>query len=109
MGRQIIETLAPVLKRNFVVMQVKGNLLADERKSALARFPSQYFKRICRVTMGDPSADFTAWVHQKLLAEKQVLAENEAKKKRAEQVRKKAEAERKKKVEAAKKARELAA
>merc|ERR1711920_60839 len=107
--RRILKALAPAVERNYVVMEVEKNLLAAERKKAVAMFPSQSFKRICQVRMGEPDEDFKAAVHESILKGKKTKAEAEAKRKRQERDRKKAEELRKKKAEAAKKAREDAA
>merc|ERR1712216_285852 len=107
--RRIIKALAPAVDRNYVVMEVKKNLLPEERKKALAMFPSHSFKRICQVRMGEPDDEFKAAVQDSILATKKAKAEAEAKRKRQERDRKKAEDLRKKKAEAAKKAREEAA
>merc|ERR1712087_425816 len=89
--RRIIKALAPALERNFVVMEVKKNLLPEERKKALASFPETLFKRICQARMGEPDDDFKAGVQDQILAKKKGKAEAEAKKKRAEAARKKAD------------------
>merc|ERR1712039_395595 len=102
----VLKALVPALDRNFVVMEVKRNLLAEERKKALAAFPGHSFRRVCQVRMGEPDEEFKAGVLDHILAEKKSKAENEAKKKRDARDRKKAEELRKKKAEAAKKERE---
>merc|ERR1712060_649832 len=71
--------------------EVKANLLAEERKKSLAAFPSQNFKRICQVRMGEPDEEFKAGVTEQILAGKRAKAEEE-KKKKAELAKKKAEA-----------------
>merc|ERR1712060_799767 len=105
MGK-ILKALVPALDRNFVVMEVKKNLLADERKKVLAAFPAHSFRRVCQVRMGDPDEEFKAGVLDHILSEKKAKAEKEAKRKRDARDRKKAEELRKKKAEAAKKERE---
>merc|ERR1712217_478921 len=106
MGRRVLKALVPALDRNFVVMEVKKNLLADERKKALAAFPAHSFRRVCQVRMGEPDEDFKAGILDHILSEKKNKAEKEAQKKRDARDRKKAEELRKKKAEAAKKERE---
>merc|ERR1712061_171063 len=86
---RVISAIAPVLQRNYVVMEVKGNLLIDERKALLARFTSPNFKKVAQVAMGEPPADFKSYVQELLIKEKTVKAEAEAKKKKAEAIRKK--------------------
>merc|ERR1712087_1078375 len=93
--RRVLKALVPALDRNFVVMEVKKNLLSDERKKALAGFPGHSFRRICQVRMGDPDEEFKSGVLDQILAEKRAKAEREAKKKRDARDRKKAEKARK--------------
>merc|ERR1712217_908176 len=107
--RRIISSLAPALDRNFVVMEVKGNLLAESRKKVLARFPSACFNRICQVRMGEPDEEFKNGIQESILSGKKAEAEAVAKKKRAERQRQKEAEERKKKADAARKARDEAA
>mmetsp|Transcript_48803 Transcript_48803/g.111156 ORF Transcript_48803/g.111156 Transcript_48803/m.111156 type:complete len:891 (-) Transcript_48803:33-2705(-) len=102
---RVISAIAPALQRNYVVMEVKGNLLMDERKALLARFNSADFKKVAQVAMGEPPADFKSYVQELMLKEKTVKAEAEAKRKKAEATRKKLEEEKKRKAEEAKKKR----
>lgn len=69
--------LSPTLKRNFVCMELRGNLMSSERSAALARFPKDSFKRVAVVVVGQPPAPFVAKVHEKLLAEKVSKVEKE--------------------------------
>ncbi|CAE8592391.1 unnamed protein product, partial [Polarella glacialis] len=86
--RKIINTIAAAHKRNFVVMEVKGNLLAPERKELLSRFSSSSFQKVAQVMMGEPKADFKKKVLELLLKEKQEKSDGEFKVKKAEEVRK---------------------
>merc|ERR1712217_547852 len=94
--------------------EVKGNLLAEQRKATLDRFATNGFRRVAQVVMGEPPAEYKAKVQDKILADKKATAEAEWKKKKAEKERKKQleeqrrkiDEERKKRVEAAKKAKE---
>mmetsp|Transcript_1932 Transcript_1932/g.3663 ORF Transcript_1932/g.3663 Transcript_1932/m.3663 type:complete len:858 (+) Transcript_1932:76-2649(+) len=103
---EVMAEAAPATERNFVVMAVKGNLVAEDRKAALARFAGNGFTKVAKVIMGESTAEYKAWIQEQMLASKQLRAEAEARKKKAELARKKLEEERKKKAEAAKKARE---
>merc|ERR1719162_2441704 len=68
--QRTLEAIAPALARDFVHMELRSNLLATERKTALARFPSSNFKRVAVVAMGEPPQDFKAKTQEALLAEK---------------------------------------
>merc|ERR1712048_790514 len=43
--QRILYDVIPTMQRNFVVVDIKGNLLADERKAATARFSDCNFKK----------------------------------------------------------------
>jgi len=98
---RVITAIAPALQRNYVIMEVKGNLLSDDRKVTLAHFAN--FKKTAMVAVGEPSAEHLTWVREALLKEKKEKAMLEAKRKRAEASRKKAIEEQRKKAEAARK------
>jgi len=102
---EVMAEAAPVTERNFVVMAVKGNLIAEDRKAALARFAGNGFTKVAKVIMGESPAEYKDWIQEQMLASKRLKAEAEARKKKAELARKKLEDERRKKAEAARKAR----
>merc|ERR1712083_725670 len=89
-------------------MEVKGNLLKDERAEQLKRFKNTEFKKIAKVIIGTPPKAWVEAVHAEILAEKQkkIDADFEARKKERE--RKKTIEERRKKVEEQRKKMELA-
>merc|ERR1740130_1480524 len=92
--KKTLMELAALQPRNFVIMEVKGNLIKDERAKALAKFKSPVYKTVADVILNQPSADFKKIVHTKTLAAKQNKADQEAKskflvEKREWQVRKK--------------------
>merc|ERR1712139_558771 len=112
---------AAVVPRHYIVMEVKSNLVAAERKENLKRFTSPCFKKIAQVVMGQPPKEWIANVQETLLKQKQAVltaqhkqAQLEKQKKKAKEkrekelakMRKKAEAETKKRMEAAKKKKE---
>merc|ERR1719174_774963 len=101
--RKLLNVIAPTLNRNFLVMELKSNLISEERKAAIARFGD--FKKVGVVAMGEPSADYTAKVHADMLAEKKKKAEAEQKKKEKEEERKRLFQEKKRKAEEARKAK----
>merc|ERR1712048_782 len=104
--QHILKEVIPTMQRNFVVVDVKGNLLADERKAAIARFADSDFKKVAHVLIGEPSADFKKYVQGIVLKDKQEKADR---KKKLEVERKKAEELKKRKALEAKKAREAKA
>merc|ERR1711974_357550 len=105
---------APIQQRNFIVMEVKSNLLKDDRKELLAKWNSSGFKRKAAVMMGEPPLKFKKRVQELALKAKQEASDNEFKAKRAEEKRKKLlekrqkqlEKDRKKAAKAAKKKQE---
>eukprot|EP00929_Paragymnodinium_shiwhaense_P017201 TRINITY_DN1261_c4_g1_i1.p1 TRINITY_DN1261_c4_g1~~TRINITY_DN1261_c4_g1_i1.p1 ORF type:complete len:824 (-),score=378.51 TRINITY_DN1261_c4_g1_i1:179-2650(-) len=98
-ARRVVNSIASVVPRNYVVMEVKQNLLANDRKNNLKRFPGHAFKRVAKVVMGEPKAAFKTLVKDKILKDKQVKAEREWKNKQEEKARKKAAEQRKKEAE----------
>merc|ERR1712176_703127 len=70
--RRAIMSVAPLIPRNYVVMEVKQNLVAADRKEIMKRFQLPHFKHIAHVVMGEPKADFKERVHKKLLEAKQI-------------------------------------
>lgn len=94
----VLNCLAPVLPRNYLVMQVEGNLLAEERAAVLKRFANSNFKTVALVAVGEPPADFKAWVQNAVLQEKQAAADLALKAKKEELQKRKLEEERKKKL-----------
>merc|ERR1712085_87769 len=110
--QRVLRAVAPVVPRNYVVMEVKSNLIAEERKEVVRRFSAKMFKTTAHVVMGEPNEEFKKMQLDKLLKEKQEKetaawkakkAEKEKKKqlelrqKQLAEVKKKAEEERKKK------------
>merc|ERR1712060_840108 len=69
--RRVIHTIAPLIPRNYVVMEVRQNLIKTERKSMLNRFSATIFRRKAHVVMGEPPEDYKAKVRATLLKEKQ--------------------------------------
>merc|ERR1712066_563987 len=71
---QMVEAVTSFEKRNYISMQVKNNLVAEERKRMLGRFDPMDYKRIALVVMGEPPANFKAKAHNLLLDEKKKKA-----------------------------------
>merc|ERR1712050_435651 len=51
-ARSVISAIAPLAPRDYVVMEVKGNLIKAERAESLKRFKGPQFRRIAKVIMG---------------------------------------------------------
>merc|ERR1712066_884572 len=71
---QMIQVVTPIQKRNYVAMQVKKNLIAEERQKVLEQFDPAEFKRVAVVVMGEPPAAFKAKVHAAMLDAKKKTA-----------------------------------
>eukprot|EP00444_Apocalathium_aciculiferum_P005405 CAMPEP_0183413718 /NCGR_PEP_ID=MMETSP0370-20130417/21890_1 /TAXON_ID=268820 /ORGANISM="Peridinium aciculiferum, Strain PAER-2" /LENGTH=1097 /DNA_ID=CAMNT_0025596963 /DNA_START=30 /DNA_END=3319 /DNA_ORIENTATION=- len=69
--RRAVYSIAPLQARNYVVMEVKSNLIEDERKEILNRFSTGTFKKTALVTMGEPTADFKKRTTELVLKQKQ--------------------------------------
>ena len=82
--RQVIHAIAPCLHRNYIVMEVQKNLLAEDRRKALAAFNTQNFKRVAMVVMGEPPEEFKTEARENLLQARRdkVAAEVQRAKKR---------------------------
>merc|ERR1711948_253786 len=80
---QMIQVVTPIQKRNYVAMQVKKNLIAEERQKVLEQFDPAEFKRVAVVVMGEPPAAFKAKENDEWEAKKKKEQEEwEAKKKK---------------------------
>merc|ERR1712085_214185 len=93
--QRVLRAVAPVVPRNYVVMEVKSNLIAEERKEVVRRFSAKMFKTTAHVVMGEPNEEFKNMQLEKLLQEKQL----ELRQKQLAEVKKKAEEERKRKTD----------
>merc|ERR1711953_1304263 len=81
--RRVLDAVAPVQNRDYVVMELKGNLVEEDRQKLLERFPNS-FKKIACVVVGEPSADFKRHTQDIMLKEKQEKADAQFKKESAE-------------------------
>lgn len=110
--RRVLLAVAPLQPRNIIVMEVKCNLLKDERLKMMEVFPSWAFSRVARIIVGEPTAEFRKSVQHGILAERQENANKEFHAKKAiakrqreiEKQKKKIEKERKKAEKARQKA-----
>merc|ERR1712194_761916 len=77
-------------------MEVKDNLVAEDRKVNLQRFNMPHFKKIAKVMMGEPANDYKEKVYAQMLVDKQAKSDKEFKQAKIEKQRKKAIAKRQK-------------
>jgi len=101
--RRAVYTMAPLQARSYVVMEVKGNLLKDERKELLSKFDTPAFTKTAVVLVGEPSSEFKKKTLEMTLKKKQAASDAVFRSKLAEEKRKKAAAKRQKDQEKAKK------
>jgi len=57
-AKGMLRALCALQQRNYVVMEVKGNLVKEERAKALAPFKAAGFKTNAMVLVGPPSVEF---------------------------------------------------
>eukprot|EP00449_Zooxanthella_nutricula_P026642 CAMPEP_0198529256 /NCGR_PEP_ID=MMETSP1462-20131121/25646_1 /TAXON_ID=1333877 /ORGANISM="Brandtodinium nutriculum, Strain RCC3387" /LENGTH=808 /DNA_ID=CAMNT_0044259097 /DNA_START=1 /DNA_END=2423 /DNA_ORIENTATION=+ len=97
--RRVLQHVAPVQPRHFVVMEVKSNLVKQERTELLSRWAVPGFRKVALVLMADPPADFRKRSQELALKTKQDAADVEFKAKQEEEKRKKALEKRQKQLE----------
>eukprot|EP00927_Polykrikos_kofoidii_P012524 TRINITY_DN153_c0_g2_i1.p1 TRINITY_DN153_c0_g2~~TRINITY_DN153_c0_g2_i1.p1 ORF type:complete len:938 (+),score=215.02 TRINITY_DN153_c0_g2_i1:58-2814(+) len=85
--RRVINSIVSAVPRNYVVMEVKQNLVRSDRVENLKRFPKAIFQRSARIVMGEPSSKFKNLVKTKFLKEKQEKANVEWRLKKLEKER----------------------
>lgn len=103
--RKVLSAVAPTIPRNYLIMEVKSNLIAAERQEVIKKFNYPCYKTSARVVMGKPTGEFKTMVQDKILKEKQAKADAAWKAKKAAATHKKAAALRVK--EAQKKKKEM--
>mmetsp|Transcript_121530 Transcript_121530/g.343817 ORF Transcript_121530/g.343817 Transcript_121530/m.343817 type:complete len:817 (-) Transcript_121530:120-2570(-) len=106
-ARRLLTAVAPLVPRHYVVMEVKQNLVASDRKEILKRFPPRSFKKIATVMVGEPNKAYREVVKNKLLKVKQAKIDAEFKQKLA--VKEKARQAKKQQKELEEKRKKLAA
>merc|ERR1712151_643682 len=83
---RLLNAIAPTLNRDYVIMELKGNLVSEDRKAALAKFSK--FETTASVLVGEPDAEYKKLVQDLLLTEKKKKAVAEKKKNTMEAERK---------------------
>lgn len=106
--RRVINSIAPVMPRHYVVMEVKSNLIEEERRETIERFRSPHFKKVAHVVVGEPTEVFKQVQLDKLLQEKQEQADQVWKAKRVEEEKRRHVLKRQKELEAMRKRAEEA-
>lgn len=69
--RNAVYNIAPIVPRNYIIMEVKSNLCADGRKEYVERFRGRHFNKLACVIMGEPPEDFKKPQWDKMLVMKQ--------------------------------------
>mmetsp|Transcript_80420 Transcript_80420/g.209785 ORF Transcript_80420/g.209785 Transcript_80420/m.209785 type:complete len:545 (+) Transcript_80420:90-1724(+) len=86
---RVIQSIAPCVPRDYVLMEVKQNLCAEDRAANLKKFSSDKFTKVARVIVGKPPKAFVEKVHKTMLEQKQAKLEGEWNRRKAEKARKK--------------------
>jgi len=66
-------------KRNVLMMEVRGNLVKEDRKSMLNKFRQSHHRKIAEVMIGNPDDAFRERTQSRLLTEKQAEAQKKRK------------------------------
>lgn len=101
--RRTLQSVCGLQNRSYVVMEVKGNLLKEDRALALKKFDSNQFNIVAQVLVAEPDKDFKEKVHALILKQKQEASDKEFQAKKAEEAKKKLIEKRQKELEKAKK------
>merc|ERR1712238_547430 len=72
---RMIKNIAPLQKRNYVIMEVRNNLMKDARKKVISKFPSSVFRKVAQVQMGEPSIEFKKRAQELTLQRKQTASD----------------------------------
>merc|ERR1711998_383818 len=75
--KRALMELAVFQPRDFVIMEVKGNLIKDERAKALTKFKNAVFKTVAEVILSTPPSSFGKIVQAKVLKAKQDKSDQE--------------------------------
>merc|ERR1712194_154300 len=85
--KQRLMDLAAIQPRNFVIMEVRGNLIKEDRQAALAKFTGGLFKITAEVIVNETSSSFKKVVQAKVLNAKQDNSDREHRAKFAQEKR----------------------
>merc|ERR1712032_591272 len=87
--RKMIESVVSLFPRNYLVMEVKENLLEGSRTEVLQRFSAPCYRKVAQVIMGEPSQEWKQRTKDAVLKVKQDKANAEFEARRKEKERKK--------------------
>jgi len=100
--RRIFQTFASLQSRNYVVMELKDNLIKESRAMSLSKF-GDGFKKVAHVVVGEPSPAFKKKTQEQTLKAKQAASDVAFRAKKAEEKRKKMIEKKQKEAEKARK------
>merc|ERR1712060_575542 len=103
---RILKQVAPVQMRNYVIMELKGSLMKEERREMLARFNRPMFRRVAHVIVGEPTLEFKKRSQEMALKQKQEASDNEFRLKKAQEKQARIFEKRKRELERARKKQE---
>eukprot|EP00928_Gymnodinium_smaydae_P001509 TRINITY_DN1054_c0_g1_i1.p1 TRINITY_DN1054_c0_g1~~TRINITY_DN1054_c0_g1_i1.p1 ORF type:complete len:884 (+),score=252.84 TRINITY_DN1054_c0_g1_i1:349-3000(+) len=106
--RRILSAAAVLQPRNYVVMELLGNLLKDERAKLLEQFPDADFCKVANVIVGEPIAEFKKHEQELMLVDKQASSDAAFRAKQAAEKQKKAVAKKQRALERERKKAEKA-
>jgi len=101
--RRVLQAVAPIQARNYVVMEVKSNLVKEERRELASKWAGTGFKRTATVMLGEPPAAVKKHFQELILKDKQEKSDAEFRAKKEEEKKKKELEKRQKKLEKEKK------
>merc|ERR1711981_628493 len=55
---RVLTSLCGMECRSFIVPELRSNLVAAERRQNLSKFPSDGFRRVAKVIMGEPDSAY---------------------------------------------------
>lgn len=84
--KKVLQTVAPMFKRDYVVMEMRSSLLKDERKDLTT--PWAGFNKVAVVAVGEPPAAIKEYGHEIMLKTKQETLDAEYKTKFAQEKQK---------------------
>merc|ERR1712217_280492 len=101
-----MRAVAAMQRRNYVLMDVRDNLIAESREELLKPFSSDAFKKIAHVQLGEGNAEFKKKALEVALQKKQDASDKAFRAEKVAEKRAKLAETRKKEVEKAKKKQE---
>merc|ERR1719162_2748269 len=75
---RILQVIAPLQKRHFVVMEVRGSLLHEHRLERLSKWANKDFRKIAVIVVGDPPDAFAQRGKELILRDKQAALDLKA-------------------------------